>query len=1072
MTRNCGFVVRVLLVLGLLAFIVPVASAQVVGGAIAGTVRDTTGAVMPGVTVEASSPALIEQTRSAVTDDQGNYRLTELRPGLYDITFTLPGFSVVKREGVELTTGFTANISAELRVGGLEETITVAGASPVVDVQNVRQQNNFSRELLDALPTNRSVAGFATLTLGAQLNDPRNQNVGGNQSEALSGAGFTVHGGRSADQKLMQDGMPSTDASFSGNTNRNAINPVAVQETVFQVGGMGAEAETGGVQINVIPKEGGNNFSYYFNGNGTGPKLQATNGEDLGIEVGKVRKVWDFGGAMGGPINRDKLWFFAATRNWGSQNYSTENHFNAKQNLQLSTERPASSYLGVGKRLGNLETMGVLDYAPGDIAYTNGYLRDWFTTRITYQATEKQKWNFSQNLQNHCDCYRGVDTGLTSPESVVQRIYGPSWVTQASWNYPRTSRLLFEGGNTWVSYLSETGRPPGVSSGVPNTDGTTIGDVAIIELTGWDRGSYFIPANYTWGAAVSATTNYAPPYKLFMQTNQRFVTSYITGSHTFKVGVTTMEGWNRDRTELNNVPVRLRLSGGVPNGIDEYTELENTQRLKLNLGFFFQDQWTMDRLTLNLGLRYSHYDAFVPAQTIRAPLNDENGRVPEGRNSMFLSSQLGPNGTVFDRVDHVPYWKDWTPRVGAAFDVFGNGRTAVKGAIGKYVAYVGLTEIPRFNAPGRRLATTARRTWNDDNRNYIPDCDLPNRFAQDNRATGGDRCGQVNNLNIGQLVSSTTYSDEVLHDAREFNWQGSVSVQQQLFPGVALNVGYFRTWYGNLQATANTAQTAADYDEFCVTAPTDARLGAVSGQRICGLYDLKPARFGITNEVIGIAESLSGAKPTEVYDGVDIAVNGRYGRGGIVQGGVSFGRLVQDSCDVLAGHPEISNVNGFATNGNNPYIAGQSTEPFCRRENGNQTQIKFAGNYPLPWFGIEASATYQNNPGINYSATRQFNRAEILPSLGRNLNDANRVVSIMLPFAENGPRINQLDLRFSKRITMGRARVRGQFDVYNVTNGAGILDQLTDYGTNGASFQQINNVLGARLFKFGVVFEY
>ena len=357
---------------------------------------------------------------------------------------------------------------------------------------------------------------------------------------------------------------------------------------------------------------------------------------------------------------------------------------------------------------------------------------------------------------------------------------------------------------------------------------------------GWDRGSYFIPANYTWGAATSGTTNYAPKYKLFMQVNQRFVTSYITGSHTFKVGVTTMEGWNRDRTELNNPPIRLRLSGGVPNGIDEFGELENVQRLKMNLGLFFQDQWTVRRLTMNLGVRYTTYDAFVPSQTIRAPLNDENGtRIPEGRTSMFLSPSLGPNGTVFPRVDHVPYWKNWTPRVGAAYDVFGNGRTAVKGAIGKYVAYVGLTDIPRFNAPGRRLVTSTRRTWTDDNRNFIPDCDLPNPLAQDLRSTGNDRCGQVQNLNIGTIQPSTTYSDEVLTESREFNWQGSVSVQQQLVPGVALNVGYFRTWYGNLQATANTAQTAGDFDEFCVRA--SARLGD-GGARICGLYDLKPAR--------------------------------------------------------------------------------------------------------------------------------------------------------------------------------------------------------------------------------------
>jgi hypothetical protein len=1022
-----------LLVVGLLStfLLLPLnATSQTVGGAITGVIRDTTGAVMPGVTVEASSPALIEKMVSTVSDTQGGYKLLELRPGVYSVTFTLPGFSVIRREGLELTAGFTATVNAEMRVGGLEETITVAGASPVVDVQNVRAQNTFSRELLDALPTNRSVAGFATLTLGATLNDPRNQNVGGDQSEALSAAGFTVHGGRSDDQKLMLDGMPATDASFTGNTNRNAINPIASQETTFQIGGIGAEAESGGVQINIIPKQGGNTFSYYFNGNGTGPKLQSDNVTDelraRGLAaVAPLKKVWDIGGAVGGPINRERIWFFVASRNWGSQKYSPANFFNATHGVYLGD--PAS---------------GFSTYTP-DLsrrAYTNGYLRDFFNARITFQATQKQKFNFSQNLQSNCDCYRGVD-GLVAPEAVPQRIYGPTWVNQASWNYPASNRLLFEAGNTWVMYLSETGRPPG----------NTRSDIAMLELDGIGA----IPAGYQWGASVSATTNYAPKYKLFSQVNQRFVVSYITGGHTFKTGVTTMEGWNRDRTELNDPPVRIRLSRGVPVALDEYTELENTQRLKMNLGVFVQDQWTIQRLTLNLGLRYSYFDAFVPAQTIRGPLNDENDkRVPEGRDSLFLSPELGPDGIVFDRVNHVPQWSDWTPRVGAAFDVFGNGKTAVKSSLGRYVAIEGLTGIPRFNAAGRRLATTARRDWTDTNGNYRIDCQLANGLAN-------GECGQVNNLNIGKLVSSTTYAEDVLLDNRQYNWQGSVSVQQELLPGVALNVGYFRTWHGNFQVTANTALTAADFDSFCVTVPTDARLGDTSGKQICGLFDEKPAKFGLTNDVITQAANFG--EQTEVFDGVDIGMNARLGRGAVVQGGASFGRTVTDDCDVQAGNPQISN---------NPYIVGEDPNIFCHEVNSNQAQVKFAGNYPLPFWGLEASATYQNNPGIVIDATRNFTRAEVQSSLGRRLNDSNVAVTIIKPYSEFGDRISQLDLRLTKRINVGRARIRGQFDIYNLTNSGTILGQSASYGTSGATWQQPTNILGGRLFKFGVQFEY
>jgi hypothetical protein len=1033
---------RRLFIVGWLSVLLPAAAfAQESAGIIAGVVRDTTGAVMPGVTVEASSPALIEKTVSTVTDAQGVYRIPELRPGVYAITFTLPGFSVLRREGLELTAAFTATVNAELRVGGVEETITVAGASPVVDVQNVRTQNVFSRELLDSLPTSRSVAGFATLTLGAQLNSPSQQNVGGNQSEAASAGGFTVHGGRPGDLKLLLNGMQSNDASFAGATNRNAINPVAAQETVFQIGGMGAEAETGGVHINVIPKEGGNTFTYYLNLNGSSRGMQASNLTDQirqrGLDsVSKIKKVWDFGGAVGGPILRDKLWFFVASRSWGSQNEAPGNYFNATHGIYIGAPNSGASL-----------------YTP-DLerkAYTDGYLREWFGARFTLQATDKQKLGVSHNAQDHCDCYRGVD-GLLAPEAVVQRIYGPAWVNQVAWTYPVTNRFLLEAGNTWVHRLSNSARPPGV----------TLSDVAMLETTGWTRDGYVIPAGYQWGAAVSATTNYNPPFKLFSQVNQRIVGSFTTGAHAFKAGVTMMQGWNRDRTELNDPPIRIRLSGGVPIALDEYTELENSQRLKMNLGVFFQDQWTMDRLTLNLGLRYSYYNAFVPAQTIRAPLEGDGlwGASP-GRDSLFLAPELGPDGILFDEVKNVPRWSNWTPRLGAAYDLFGNGKTAIKGSIGQYLAFVGLTEIPRFNAPARRLATTARRNWTDSNGNWIVDCDLPNGLAQNLTASGGDICGQVNNLNIGRLVPSQEYASDVLLANRENNWQAAISVQQELFQGIALNAGYFRTWYNNLVVTANQALTAADFDTYCVTAPTDSRLGETSGKQICGLFDVKPGRFGAVNSLITQASNFG--DKTEVYDGVDIAVNGRYGRGGIVQGGVSFGRTVLDECDVLDGNPQIAN---------NPYVLGGDPNGFCRQVNSNQTQFKAAGNYPLPWWGLEASATYQNNPGIVINATRAFSRVEIRPSLGRNTNEANTTLPIMQPFSEFGDRISQLDLRLGKRFTFGRFRLRGQFDVYNVTNAAPILAESTDYGTAGATWERPSSILGGRLFKIGGQLEF
>ena len=171
---------------------------------ISGTVKDSSGAVLPGVTVEASSPALIEKVRSTVSDERGQYRLSELRPGTYTLTFSLAGFATVRNEGLELRTNFTATIDADMKVSQLEETITVTGATPLVDVSSATQQRTVSREVLDTVPTAKSVLGIAAL-IPAVVEPPNAQDVGGSKGERS--VRITVHGGKTFDSRLLQDGM-------------------------------------------------------------------------------------------------------------------------------------------------------------------------------------------------------------------------------------------------------------------------------------------------------------------------------------------------------------------------------------------------------------------------------------------------------------------------------------------------------------------------------------------------------------------------------------------------------------------------------------------------------------------------------------------------------------------------------------------------------------------------------------------------------------------------------------------------------------------------------------------------
>src|SRR5713226_5732744 len=309
---NAHQFVRLVVVSGCLVFLPATAWAQAETGNIAGVVRDTSGAVMPGVTVEAASPALIERVRSVTTDKQGLYRIVDLRPGLYTVIFTLTGFSTFKRDGIELTTGFTATVNADLRVGTVEETVTVSGASPVVDVQNVQQQITLSRAVLDALPTSRRPAQLVTLIVGANAGGTNFHDVGGVGSDR---GFFGVHGQRADDMTYNFAGMDNR--VFSGGGFQ--YNAHTFEEVVVETAAGSAEATTGGVQINIVPKDGGNIFSGSVSTELTGPKLTSDNlNDDLRARgltsAPSVRRYYDVGGGLGGPITRDKLWFFTAGR--------------------------------------------------------------------------------------------------------------------------------------------------------------------------------------------------------------------------------------------------------------------------------------------------------------------------------------------------------------------------------------------------------------------------------------------------------------------------------------------------------------------------------------------------------------------------------------------------------------------------------------------------------------------------------------------------------------------------------------------------------------------------------------
>lgn len=307
----------------MVACVVLVPSAVFAQASITGTVRDTSGAVLPGVTVEAASPALIERTRSVVSDGTGQYRIVDLRPGTYSVTFSLSGFNTVKREGIELTGTFVASINAEMKVGAVEETITATGESPIVDVQNATRNRVIDKEIIDAIPTNRGPLQLAALIPGLTSSS---QDVGGSSSPLGSGANVAVHGGRMNDQRITLDGVATQSALYVGACGNYLPNAGAVQEMNILVAAGNAEQPLGGVVINVIPLGGGNTFTGSFFGGFANASMQGSNVtqrlKDAGLNTpNSIKQNYDYNGAFGGRVIRDRLWFFTAVRQTGYQNY-------------------------------------------------------------------------------------------------------------------------------------------------------------------------------------------------------------------------------------------------------------------------------------------------------------------------------------------------------------------------------------------------------------------------------------------------------------------------------------------------------------------------------------------------------------------------------------------------------------------------------------------------------------------------------------------------------------------------------------------------------------------------------
>jgi hypothetical protein len=924
-----------LLVVSALALLSGRASAQ---SAIAGVVKDATGGALPGVTVEAASPALIERSRSAVTDGNGQYKIVDLRPGEYTVTFTLTGFSVVTRAGIQLPSAFTATVNAELKIGSLAENITVSGVSPVVDVQSSVQQTVVSREVLDAVPTARNVFAVGAIIAGTTASRP---DVGGTQG--MQQNSLQVHGSQSRDTLYQVDGM-SINSNFSDGAQVGVYyNDGMVQDISYQTNALPAEVSQGGIRINMIPREGGNAYHGALFATAASGRLQANNFDDglraRGMTAANhIDKIFDINPSFGGPIAKDRLWFFGTFRRWGVDNF-VANTFNPDRSQALDDNHITSSVL-----------------------------------RLTWQPASKHKVAvyYDKNVK-----FRGhrrdtaADYQFIEPQAAFRQTTPLGYTAQAKWTSTMSDRLLVETGLSVFFLHYKTGYQPEVKP-------TDIAKVDFTRSTLTDAVVYDYDSYATRRTLSSALT-------------------YVTGTHNLKIGLQFGTGPYRE-TYVMNGDQQWRYSNGVPNSVDRFnTPVDVRSNLNMDLGVYAQDQWTISRATINGGVRVERFVTSLRQQTAGA--------------GSFVGAR------DFSPVPDVPKWTSVVPRLGLAYNLFGNGKTALKGSASKYMQNegVGLSSLVNPMQLSRQ-----RCAWGDAN---------------------GDLAAQP-----GEVSACTGFSGGVNQRidpdlTRPYNWEFSAGVQQEVLPQFSVSAVYYRRNLRNLYGQRNTAVPPSAYTPVTITDP-------LTGSPLT-VFNQSAATRGLVALLVSNDDELNSQ-----YDGLEIKIDKRFGNSATVFGGVTIGHKLGSIRNAV---PAPGNL---ANDLNNPNVLINS---YGYVDNDSTYQLKIAGTYPLPG-GVRFSGALQSNTGL--PLTRVLT---VTTALVPGLTQVTQAVDLVERGSVRLERMNLLDLRFERMIKLGKMQLSPVADIYNVLNSNVSTSEVTAVGT---SLGRPSAILDGRFMRLGAKLNF